>query len=201
VTAPLHPSAGPERLLEALAGRREAVTLIDGDLTDEGSVRALVDRMERVDVLIHLVGGFAMGDTHAFSTADFRALIELNLTSAFLACKHSLRRMRENGYGRIVTIGSRAAEEPGAGQAAYAAAKAGVVAMTRAVARETRGTDITANCVLPSVIDTPKNRVAMGESDSRSWVRPESLAEVVVFLASRAARDVRGAAVAVYGRA
>ena len=74
-----------------------------------------------------------------------------------------------------------------------------MVALTRVIAEETKGSDITANCVLPSVIDTAANRQAMGDADANRWVKPESLAEVIVFLASEAARDVRGAVVPVYG--
>jgi len=69
--------------------------------------------------------------------------------------KHSLRRMLEHGYGRIVTVGSRGAVEPSGQLAAYCASKAGVVALTKALADETKGTNITANVVLPSIIDTP----------------------------------------------
>lgn len=107
--------------------------------------------------------------------------------------------MLEHGYGRIVTVGSWAAVEPAGQLAAYCASKAGVVALTKAIADETKGTNITANVVLPSVIDTPANRAAMGEENANQWVKPESLAQVICFLASEAAKDVRGAAVPVYG--
>jgi NAD(P)-dependent dehydrogenase (short-subunit alcohol dehydrogenase family) len=83
--------------------------------------------------------------------------------------------------------------------AAYSAAKAGVVALTQAIAAETKGTDITANVVLPSIIDTPSNRAAMGSEQAHDWVQPTSLAEVIGFLASAAAADLRGAAIPVYG--
>jgi NAD(P)-dependent dehydrogenase (short-subunit alcohol dehydrogenase family) len=107
--------------------------------------------------------------------------------------------MRRHGYGRIVTVGSRGALQPGAQLAAYCASKAGVVALTQAIAQETKDLDITANVVLPSVIDTPSNREAMGEEQASQWVKAESLAEVICFLVSEAARDVRGAVVPVYG--
>jgi NAD(P)-dependent dehydrogenase (short-subunit alcohol dehydrogenase family) len=83
--------------------------------------------------------------------------------------------------------------------AAYCAAKAGVVALTKAIADETKGTNITANTVLPSIIDTPTNRQAMGNEQAEQWVKPESLAEVICFLASEVAKDIRGAAIPVYG--
>jgi NAD(P)-dependent dehydrogenase (short-subunit alcohol dehydrogenase family) len=101
--------------------------------------------------------------------------------------------------GRIVTVGSRGAVQPGAQLAAYCASKAGVVALTQAIAAETKGTNITANTVLPSTIDTPANRAAMGAENADQWVSPESLAGVICFLASEAAGDLRGAAIPVYG--
>jgi NAD(P)-dependent dehydrogenase (short-subunit alcohol dehydrogenase family) len=140
-----------------------------------------------------------MGKTHEYSLAQWQQDFDLNLTTTFLVCKHSLRKMLEHGYGRIVTVGSRGAVQPGGQLAAYCASKAGVVALTQAIADETKGTHITANVVLPSVIDTPANRAAMGTANADQWVKPESLAQVICFLASEAARDVRGAAVPVYG--
>ncbi len=179
----------------------ERIRLVPADLSDEAAVISLINSHERLDATIHLVGGFSMGATPDFSYADWRAAIELNLHTTFLIGKHSLRKMLEQDYGRIVTVGSRGAEQPAGQLAAYCAAKAGVVALTKAIADETKGTGVTANVVLPSVIDTPANRAAMGEAEASQWVKPESLGEVICFLASEAARDIRGAAVPVYGNA
>ena len=175
------------------------LALVAADSRREAEVAALIGGMERIDALVHLIGGFTMEATEAMTLEAWQAHLELQVTTAFLACKHALVRMRQSGYGRIVTIGSRAIEQPGAHTAAYSAGKAGVVALTRVIAAETKGSDITANCVLPSIIDTPKNRADMGDADAARWVKPESLAEVIAFLASDAARDVRGAAIPVYG--
>lgn len=189
-----------ERLKGRLAPADSArIQFVLVDLTSESAVEAMVDRMERVDVLIHLVGGFSMGKTHEYSLDQWHKDFRLNLDTTFLVCKHSLRRMWEQQYGRIVTVGSRGAVEPGAQLASYSACKAGVLAFTKAIAEETKGTNITANCVLPSIINTPANRAAMGAANADQWVKPESLAEVICFLASEAARDLRGAAVPVYG--
>ena len=119
--------------------------------------------------------------------------------TTFIACKYSLRMMLQHGYGRIVTVGSRGAVQPAAQLAAYSASKAAVVALTQSIAQETKGTNITANAVLPSVIDTPTNRDAMGAENADQWVKPASVAEAICFLASEAAKDVRGAAIPVYG--
>ncbi|WP_353931859.1 3-oxoacyl-ACP reductase FabG [Okeanomitos corallinicola TIOX110] len=175
------------------------IQFIPANLEEESSVDKLISRMTKVDVLIHLVGGFSMGKTHEYSFYNWKREFELNLNTTFLTCKYSLTRMLENDYGRIVTIASRSGLEPARNLAAYSAAKAGVIALTKAIADETKGTNITANTVLPSVIDTPANRQAMGEENADKWVKPESIAEVICFLASEAAKDVRGAAIPVYG--
>lgn len=200
LTVPVVDDGQADHLRAALGEAAERVGQPRADLRQEADVQRVIDGMERVDVAVHLVGGFAMGDTDTFAVEDLRGQLELNLVTAFLVVKHALRRMKEGGYGRIVTVGSRAAAEPGAGLAAYAAAKAGVVALTKSVAEETRALDITANCVLPSIIDTPANRAAMGDAQASQWVTPQRLAEAIAFLASEAAGDLRGATLPVYGR-
>jgi NAD(P)-dependent dehydrogenase (short-subunit alcohol dehydrogenase family) len=175
------------------------IHFVAANLSEEAVVEKLINEMPRVDVLIHLVGGFAMGKTHEYSFESWKHDIDLNLNTTFLVCKHSLRRMLENDYGRIVTVGSRGAVEPGGQLAAYCASKAGVVALTKAIADETKGKNIIANVVLPSIIDTPSNRQAMGSENADKWVKVESLAQVICFLASEAAKDIRGAAIPVYG--
>ena len=175
------------------------IQFIPANLEDEASVEKLISRMTKVDVLIHLVGGFSMGKTHEYSFYDWKQELDLNLNTTFLTCKYSLKRMLENGYGRIVTVSSRAGVEPAANLAAYSASKAGVIALTKAIASETKGTNITANTILPSIIDTPTNRETAGAENADKWVKPESIAQVICFLASEAAKDVRGATIPVYG--
>ncbi len=200
LTVPYRTAQDVERLKGRLSPSDMArIKFVPVDLLDESAVQSLVDGLPQVDVLIHLVGGFSMGATHEYGLDAWQSDIDLNLTTTFLICKHSLRRMLDQNYGRIVTIGSRGAMEPGGQLAAYCASKAAVVAFTKAIAAETKGKNITANVVLPSMIDTPSNREAMGSENADQWVKPESLAEVICFLASEAALDMRGAAVPVYG--
>lgn len=189
-----------EQLQHQLAAAELARTrFVQVDLCQEEQVAQLVASMPRLDALVHLVGGFAMGKTHEYDFGDWQQVFNLNLHTTFLVCKHSLAKMWPQNYGRIVTIGSRGAVAPVGQLAAYSAAKAGVVALTQAIADETKGTNITANMVLPSIIDTPNNRIAMGTEQAHTWVQPISLAEVIGFLASAAAADLRGAAIPVYG--
>ena len=88
--------------------------------------------------------------------------------------------------GGIVTVGSRGGEQQVGQLAAYCAAKGGVVALTKAIADETKGTNITANTALPSAIDPPTNCSAMGSENAHQWVKPQSLAQVICFLGSEA---------------
>lgn len=179
----------------------DAVRCVPTDVTDAASVSAFVATPPRVDVLLHLAGGFAMGPAHTATPDGIRRLLDLNLTSTILVVGQALARMLETGYGRIVTVASRNALQPAAQMALYGATKAGVLAYTQAVAEETREHDITANTVLPSIIDTPANRAAMGDADAGSWVTPASLARTIVMLGSEGAGDLRGTATRVYGRA
>lgn len=188
-------------LAPAQAAVGDGVSFVKVDVRREADVRAVIDALPRLDILIQLVGGFAMSPTAQTPVGAFSDQLDINLVTTFMLCKHALAKMTAGGYGRIVTVGSRTAAIPTGRAAAYAASKAGVIAMTQAIADETRGTGITANCVLPSIIDTPANRRAMPNADPAPWVKPESLAEVICFLASEAARDVRGAALPVYGSA
>lgn len=201
VTIPHVSAQGPERLKAQLSAEElSRVRFVSADLSDEASVISLIEDHDRLDATIHLVGGFAMGATADFSFAEWRQQLDLNLNTTFLVCKHSLNKMLKQDYGRIVTVGSRGAVQPTGQLAAYCASKAGVMALTKAIADETKGTGVTANVVLPSTIDTPTNRDAMGTDQADQWVQPESLGEVIAFLASDAAKDIRGAAVPVYGQ-
>jgi len=104
------------------------------------------------------------------------------------------------GGGRIINVGAGAAARAGAGMGAYTASKAGVERLTEALAAELKDRNITVNAILPGIIDTPANRASMPNADVTRWVQPDAVADVVVFLASEAARAVNGAAVRVFGR-
>jgi NAD(P)-dependent dehydrogenase (short-subunit alcohol dehydrogenase family) len=202
VTVPYVSEASLKELQQVLPqGDFERIAFVKVNLQDEEMVKELILKLGRVDVLIHLVGGFSMGSVEDYSFADWKQDFDLNLHTTFLVCKYCLKKMRQWGYGRIITVGSRGAVQPAAQLGAYCASKAGVVALTQVIAEETKNTNITANCVLPSVIDTPANREAMGSDNAESWVSPSSLGEVICFLASAAAKDLRGAAIPVYGNA
>jgi len=175
---------------------------IEADLATSAGCAAVVERTGTVDALVHCVGGFAGGQPVA-ETEDqtWDLMMNLNLRAAFCMCRAVLPGMLKAGFGRIVAVGSRTGIEPAAGLSAYGVSKAGLVALIRTIAVEVKGTGVTANVVMPSVIDTAANRAAMSKADSRKWVRPESIAGVLLWLASKDAADVNGAVIPVYGNA
>jgi len=174
--------------LESLDGAKRAVDM-------------LVSRFGKVDILAHLVGGLAGGSSIA-ETDDttFQQMFELNVNSAFHIIRAVLPHMRKAGSGRIIAIGSRAAESPGVGVGAYSASKAALVSLMRTVALENKDAGITANVILPGTIDTPANRKAMPSADTSQWVQPADIAGLILWLTSATAKDVTGAAIPVYGR-
>ena len=200
LTLPYTRESAVEGLKQSLTPAELArVHFVKTDLTNESSVEALINSMSSIDALVHLVGGFSMGPTHQYALEKWLQDFNLNLTTTFLICKHGLRRMLEQNYGRIVTVGSGAAVSPKGQLASYSASKAGVIALTQAIAAETKGTNITANTVLPGIIDTPFNRKVMGTDNIKQWVTPQSLGQILCFLASDNSGDIRGAAIPVYG--
>ena len=175
------------------------------DMTDADAVEAMVDeavkRFGRVDVLANTVGGFRAGTpVHetSFETWDF--LLNLNARTVFTASRAIIPHMLRQGSGRIVNVAARAALKGGARMAAYSVSKSGVVRLTESMAAELKKDGINVNCVLPGTIDTPQNRKAMPKANHSRWVKPADIADVILFLASDAARAVQGAAIPVYGR-
>jgi NAD(P)-dependent dehydrogenase (short-subunit alcohol dehydrogenase family) len=170
-------------------------------VTDGESVRRLIDevaaRHRRLDALVNAVGGFAAGDLLATDERAWDAMLTLNLRSAYLCCRAALPGMLDAGRGRIVNVASRSVVPPAGGFLAYTVAKAGVIALTQALAREVRERGVTVNAVLPSTMDTEANRRAMPGADRRGWVTPESVARAILFLASDAAADVTGTLLAI----
>jgi NAD(P)-dependent dehydrogenase (short-subunit alcohol dehydrogenase family) len=165
------------------------------------AVDTVVARCGRIDVLAHLVGGFAGGQTVAATDdATWQRMFDANLNSAFHILRAVIPEMRKAGGGRIIAIGSRAAEDPGPKVGAYSASKAALVSLMKTIALENKDAGITANVILPGTMDTPINRKDMPGADVSQWVQPASVASLVVWLAGDAGKDVTGAAIPVYGR-
>lgn len=195
------------RLTETYPGwaEDERVLMVDADLTREQSVQSMAmeagEKFGRVDILANIAGGFRMGPlVHETAEKDWDFMLNLNTRSVFLACKAIIPGMLQQGGGRIVNVSARAAREGKAKMGPYCVSKAGVITLTEALAAEHKHDDIRVNCILPGTIDTPQNRADMPKADHSTWVPTQDLANVILFLASDAARSVTGAAVPVFGR-
>lgn len=172
------------------------------DVTSDAQLRHCFDEAVPPWAVVNVVGGFAPArDLTEFDVDEFDEQVRLNLTTAALVTKHALRRMGETGEGRLVHTASRAAVEIEGAGFAYSVSKLGVLHLVRTAALQTRGTAITVNAVVPSIIDTPANRRAMPNSAHERWPAPEDIAAVYRFLASPAAKLISGAEVPVYGLA
>ena len=175
--------------------------LLDGLDAAQKAAATVVSRFGKIDVLAHLVGGFSGGQAVADTDdATFQRMFDRNLNSAFLMLRAVIPYMRKSGAGRIIAIGTRAAEDPGPSVGAYSASKAALVSLMRTVALENKDLGITANVILPGTMDTADNRKAMPGADTSQWVQPASVASLIVWLAGDAGKDVTGAAIPVYGR-
>jgi len=149
-----------------------------------------------------LVGGWAGGrDVEETDDIRLERMLDLNLRSAFYTVRAAIPYLKETGWGRIVLVGSRGAVDYPEGQAAFNIAKAGVVALGRSAAQELEGTGVTANVLMPSVIDTPVTRRSLPYADYVNWPTPDEIAAVAQFLLSDDAGVMNGALLPVYGQA
>jgi NAD(P)-dependent dehydrogenase (short-subunit alcohol dehydrogenase family) len=166
----------------------------------ERFVKGLREREGRVDVLVNLTGGYRPGELVSDGGLyEYEAMWNINFAAIYHLTRALLPLMLERGAGSIVNVSSRAGLAGSAGNAAYSIAKAAVIRFTEALADEVKHQGIVVNCVLPSTIDTPRNRMEMPEAAHQEWVNAEDLAEVIWFLASPRARAIHGAAIPVYG--
>ncbi len=193
------------RIFADIAGSPDHFLADSVDATDTDAVEAMIaetlDRLGRVDVLVNTVGGFHGGTAvHETSLETWDLMLNLNARSVFIASRAVIPHMLQQGSGKIVSVAAQSGLKGGMKNAAYSASKSAVIRLTESMAAELKGSGITVNCILPHIIDTPQNSQAMPLADHRRWVKPEALADVILFLASDAAREVHGAAVPVYGK-
>ena len=163
---------------------------------------AAYEHFGRIDSVAALVGGWAGGrDVSQTDDVRFERMLDLNLRSAFYTVRAALPHLEASGGGSLLLIGSRAAVDAPAGQAAFNIAKAGVVALAKTVALEVEDANITVNVLLPAVIDTPATREALPYADYVKWPTPDEIAAVAEYLLSGDSAVISGAAIPVYGKA
>jgi NAD(P)-dependent dehydrogenase (short-subunit alcohol dehydrogenase family) len=168
------------------------------ELADEAHVMRFYADLPGLWASVHAAGGFAAAPATDTTLAALRAQLDQNLVSAFLCSREAVRRLGQ-GPGRIVNVASRAAIEPAGGSLAYTISKAGVVALTRALADEVKASGILVNAVVPSTIDTPANRKAMPSPPEviARWSKPADIAAAILWLASGENRVTTGATIPV----
>ena len=187
---------------------------VPGDAGSEADAVHLKDQVDRLlgglDTLVCAAGTNRRMAPQDLTLKDWDTVVDANLKSVFLTSRALYPALKDSGDGRIITVGSMLSVLANEASSAYAAAKGGVVQLTRSLAVSWAPDGIRANAILPGWIDTPLTRQArrdMPELDARvtartplgRWGTPEEMAGTVLFLASPAARFVTGAAIPVDG--
>jgi 2-deoxy-D-gluconate 3-dehydrogenase len=201
---------------EALAGLRQAgrtVEFGEADVTDERACRALIARtvehFGRLDVLVNNAGTTVRRAPQDLSLADWRKVVDTNLTSAFVCCQAAYPALKQRG-GKIINIGSMLSIFGAAYAVPYAASKGGIVQLTKALATAWAKDNIQVNAVLPGWIDTELTQGARREVEGLNervlartpagrWGVPADLAGIAVFLSTAASDFITGAAIPVDG--
>lgn len=182
----------------------DALMLGGVDLTDAlaagAAIDAVADRFGGLDALINVAGGFRWETLENSLMEGWHRLFLMNVQTAANASRAAIPHLKRSAAGRIINIGANGALKASAGMGPYAASKAGVHALTESLAEELKADGVTVNAVLPSIIDTPTNRIDMPKADFASWVSPAELAAAILFLASEEASGVTGALLPVTGR-
>lgn len=185
--------AGATVVVWDLADRADERIDLTSEVAVDGAMARLLDRFGRIDVLVNAAGitGPTVNIEH-YSLADWKRVLDVNLTSTFLCCKAAIAPMRRQNAGHIVNLASIAGKEGNAGMTGYSAAKAAVIALTKSLGKELANTNIRVNAIAPAVIATDLVK-QMSEDTYRNVLakiplgragRPEEVAAMVAWLAS-----------------
>ena len=190
----------------ATTAARDRFHWLSSDLSSSAAAAALIsDALSltgSLDAVVHTVGGFAAdGPVQATTDATWDTMLQQNLNSAFYLFRAVLPHFIERRQGRLLAIGTRTVAQPAPGLSAYTVSKSALHALVRTLALELKGTGVTANIVMPSVIDTAANRQAMPAAHFETWVKPEAIAKCLLWLASAESAEISGAEIPIYGNA
>ena len=203
-----------EKAEAALAALGENSAFVPFDVADEKSCRTMIgqaaERFGRLDILVNNAGTSVRKPPESYTAAEWHAVLDTNLTGAFLCSQAAHPVMKKNGGGKIINIGSMFALFGSGYAAPYAASKGALVQLTKSLAVAWAGDNIQVNAVLPGWIDSELTREArqqvtglhervLGRTPAGRWGIPEDLAGIAVFLASVASDFVTGAAIPVDG--
>lgn len=177
------------------------------DLTDETAVvsfmEEVVELYGRIDGALLLAGGFAMGDIDNTDGEALKKMYSLNFETAYFPARILFRHMLQNGYGRLVFMGSRPALKPeqGKGTIGYALSKSLLFHLAELLNASAKGKNVVASVVAPSTIDTPINRQSMPDADPAAWVKPEQVATLLEFICSEKGDALREPVYKIYNNA
>jgi NAD(P)-dependent dehydrogenase (short-subunit alcohol dehydrogenase family) len=169
----------------------------------DAAFKAIADTFGGVDALVNVAGGFRYETFSDGSIETWDLLYRINLRTTLTATRSALPHILKRAAGRsgrVVSIGAVAAVNASSGMGAYAASKAGVVKLTESLAAELKDLDVTVNAVLPSILDTPTNRLDMPNADFTRWVTPDNVADLIIFLLSAKSKAISGACIPIVGR-
>ena len=188
-------------LMDVSPSRDELVgRLLQVDLNNADDVTACFDQIGDFDVLANIAGGFDMGPAvHETDDAFWDAMFTINVTTLRRVLAVAVPRLSARGRGSVINVGALGALKGAASMGAYLSSKSVVMRLTESLSEEVKRSGVNVNAVLPTVIDTPRNREDMPDADPANWVDPEDLGQVVCFLGSDGARAIHGALVPVSG--
>lgn len=179
------------------------VDFYECDLTDEKATQAffqtLMKKYQKLDAVIMLVGGFAMGNIREASSDDMMKMLTLNYFTAFHSAQNAIKWMNEATGGKLIFVGAKpAVEGGGAAVLPYAISKSAVIKLAEIINEDKNNKNIQASVIIPSIIDTPPNREGMPDANFDNWVKPEEIAENIAFLISDKANVLRDTVLKIY---
>ncbi len=176
---------------------------LGNEAATEVFIKSVISKYKTVDAALMLVGGFAMGNVAATTSADIHKQFALNFDTAYHVTRPLFEHMLQNGKGRLVFVGARPALEPAQGMnlVAYGLSKSLLFKLAEYLNAEAKGKNVVATVVAPSTLDTPLNRKSMPDTNPDIWVKPSALAEVLEFVVSDTSSVLRETVLKVYNNA
>lgn len=200
-----------EEVIKEIESKGVKAIAVQGDVSDfkeaENIIKTTVDTFKTIDILVNNAGITADGLIMRMKEEDFDKVVQVNLKGAFNCVRHASTYMVKQKYGKIINISSVVGITGNAGQANYAAAKAGIIGLTKSVARELASRGINVNAVAPGFIQTDMTEVlsdkvkegTLANIPLKKFGKPEDIGEVVAFLASEKASYITGQVINVDG--